>query len=41
MPCSSFSVVDFEYEFVCLVIISLVALLRCLNVEFKGNIMKI
>ena len=42
MPCSSISIVDFEHEFICLLVISLVSILTCLNFkEFKGTIMQI
>ena len=35
MSCSRISIVDFEHEFVCLVFISLVSILRRLNLEFN------
>ena len=41
MPCSSISIVSNEYEFVYLVVISLVSMLRCLKLESKGTIMQI
>ena len=41
MPCSSISMVDFEHEFVCLVVNSLVSMLRYLNLEFKETNMQI
>ena len=41
MPCSSISIVDFEHEFVCLVVISLVSISRLLNSEFKGTTVQI
>ena len=33
MPFSNISIVDFVHEFVCLVVISLVSILRCLKLE--------
>ena len=34
-------IVGFEYELVCLAVISLVSILRSLNLELKGTIMQI
>ena len=42
MSCSTIAIVDFDRQFVCLVIISLVSILRYLNLlKFKGTIMQI